>query len=691
MKGTLKIALGVALTAGLTLPMFGQQNFPDVPEYHWAYEAVKTLRDNGLIVGYPDGTYKGPRPMSRYEFAVAMRAAYEKLKMMNDGLGSRIDSVMAQIDEVKKKMDSMGGGGGGGDTDGLKAQLDALKSQLDGLMGDVNGMKGWKDDIDALKKLSSTFEQDLASLGVDVAAFKKDLASIESRVTALEKRKPAININGTMDVYGRAGHSRSDKFGVDWNGGLVGSDGTATPVGITRDLHFMHEIGLDLSGEFNGINVVGTVSVGNLLGFEGGNMTSDPARAFGANGGASAANLSRNEGNTDIFVNRLEANWNANMMGSPVGIRLGRIGNQINPYTLKRGDYDYYVDVDRYDDGNWYFDGGELKFNWKTVGFNVFAGKSSGRGSVNSSSVYGMNVGDLLTYGNAPQRPGNYDLGLMSVNTLIGANIGFNLGDRAKLGLNYNIFDGSNTTWAGSTDLAAFTFNRLAVWGGEIGFTISDSLSLKGYYARSDYQYNGDNRHDEDNSAFDGMLMWQGGNLGVFAGYRSIDPYFSAPGDWGRIGYWRNPRDVRGFQAGLNLKFNENLDAYASGEFYNGTGKAETSGGVVTGFDTDDKINRIQAGFGFKLGSAWHLGLGWEGVFYDIQTGKASGAVGGKTDENYYTADASYALGGGASWRIGYQVSDYRNKTGSGFWNTPGNGLAEAKGGLLFTQFSVKF
>ena len=43
--------------------------FADVPADHWAYAAVKTLQDAKIVIGYPDGTYGGRRPMTRYEFA----------------------------------------------------------------------------------------------------------------------------------------------------------------------------------------------------------------------------------------------------------------------------------------------------------------------------------------------------------------------------------------------------------------------------------------------------------------------------------------------------------------------------------------------------------------------------------------------------------------------------------------------
>ena len=52
--------------------------FPDVPENHWAYEYVKELVKQGAIEGYPDGTFKGDRMMTRYEFAAMLYKAMQK-------------------------------------------------------------------------------------------------------------------------------------------------------------------------------------------------------------------------------------------------------------------------------------------------------------------------------------------------------------------------------------------------------------------------------------------------------------------------------------------------------------------------------------------------------------------------------------------------------------------------------------
>lgn len=58
--------------AGRTIDTSKLQLFPDVEANHWAYEYVSILAGNGVLEGYPDGEFKGERPMTRYEFAAML-------------------------------------------------------------------------------------------------------------------------------------------------------------------------------------------------------------------------------------------------------------------------------------------------------------------------------------------------------------------------------------------------------------------------------------------------------------------------------------------------------------------------------------------------------------------------------------------------------------------------------------------
>lgn len=71
MKRYMPIALAVILVLALAVPTAAGP-FADVPENHWAYEAVKQLAAYGLVEGFPDGTFKGAEPMTRYQMAMVI-------------------------------------------------------------------------------------------------------------------------------------------------------------------------------------------------------------------------------------------------------------------------------------------------------------------------------------------------------------------------------------------------------------------------------------------------------------------------------------------------------------------------------------------------------------------------------------------------------------------------------------------
>lgn len=52
-------------------------NFSDLPEDHWAYPYVEYMVDNGIVSGYPDGTFKPNEPFSRAAFATLLYKTFE--------------------------------------------------------------------------------------------------------------------------------------------------------------------------------------------------------------------------------------------------------------------------------------------------------------------------------------------------------------------------------------------------------------------------------------------------------------------------------------------------------------------------------------------------------------------------------------------------------------------------------------
>ena len=73
---TCSIAVFVVL---LTFQVAAMAEFSDVPRGHWAYDAIDYLESEGLVTGYPDGTFGGENQLTRYEFAIVISRLYDQL------------------------------------------------------------------------------------------------------------------------------------------------------------------------------------------------------------------------------------------------------------------------------------------------------------------------------------------------------------------------------------------------------------------------------------------------------------------------------------------------------------------------------------------------------------------------------------------------------------------------------------
>ena len=77
MKHIVGLVVALLVTVAVSVPVFAQGPLSDVPTDHWAYPAVDKLASAGLLEGYPDGTFKGNRALTRYEFAMAIARILE--------------------------------------------------------------------------------------------------------------------------------------------------------------------------------------------------------------------------------------------------------------------------------------------------------------------------------------------------------------------------------------------------------------------------------------------------------------------------------------------------------------------------------------------------------------------------------------------------------------------------------------
>lgn len=91
----LKTAMA-ALFATAAFTVSAANPFADVDTSSWAYQAVCQLSDQGVVEGYPDGTFKGDKNVSRYELAQIIARLMAKEDSLNDSQKAAVQKLSAE-------------------------------------------------------------------------------------------------------------------------------------------------------------------------------------------------------------------------------------------------------------------------------------------------------------------------------------------------------------------------------------------------------------------------------------------------------------------------------------------------------------------------------------------------------------------------------------------------------------------
>jgi polyhydroxyalkanoate synthesis regulator phasin len=679
MKRTLKYALTAVLGIGLVAPAFAQtDNFPDVPENHWAYEALARLKKDGLLVGYPDGLFRGTRPASRYELAVAIHAVYTNLRNVTDGLQSQIDALKNNSD------------------------LQALKDQVAALQSQVNMLKGYGEDIANLKKLADTFQTELHALGVDVDQLKKDLGDLARRVTALEAKKPAVDISGDASFFLLAGQDNNGVPGVSTDGRLEGilktkTGGFAAANGrLDTDVSILHEIAMTFAGtNTTGPQWKGTIVYGNALSSLGNESTTTDAfgasavnsPAIGALAGSNATPYKVGTPYTDtgtegFYVQDFSVKFNTSLIGLGLNAEVGRIGYKVGPYLLQRVNPNSYFTNSRWDNGEYYFDGAKVAFNLLGGKIDIFGGRTS-----NQFSSDGIDLNPLQSGGYG----GPLSTQLLGIDRTLGVDVSAPITSAGNLKVAY-IWLGSNpgTTPGVATatypgfGAASAPADQLGVYGGTLDFALG-VIKLEGNYSKSVLKDHNTTVNDQDADMYQGKISYGNSKFGLYGFYRGIGANFMAPGDWGRIGLLVNPTNIVGETVGGHLNLTPGLILKADYEHE----RTKTSGyGATSGFDSGTKLDKYDISLGYKFSSTVDLSVGYED---DKFTG-LPGSFGAAGDPHYKwtTFGIGYGLSDAAKLTLQYQLSDVDNEFVLPTVGQPG-AMTHYKGGLLSSQLTIKF
>jgi hypothetical protein len=172
MKKRIWSVVASMLMFSMAMPALAAPLFPDVPDNHWAKDAVAALAAKGLVEGYPDGTFKGDRAATRWEVAMIVARLLAKMEQAHATFATK-----AELDELRKL-------------------VNALREELD-------------------------------ALGVRVTNLEESVSRLDKRVTELER----ITFYG--EVEARAAFQSFSNQGRLDNDGLRNGGGNATAPGPT--------------------------------------------------------------------------------------------------------------------------------------------------------------------------------------------------------------------------------------------------------------------------------------------------------------------------------------------------------------------------------------------------------------------------------------------------------------------------
>ena len=183
--------------------------FSDVQPTDWAFQALQSLVERyGCIAGYPNGTYRGNRALSRYEFAAGLNACLDRVNEL---------IATATADMVTKQ-----------DLATLQRLQEEFSAELATLRGRVDALEGRTAELEA-NQFSTTTKLKGEAIFAVTDAFgsetgKANRAVFQDRVRlGLETSFTGRDILTTRLAAGNAtGFSLRDKTGNPINAGGVG-------------------------------------------------------------------------------------------------------------------------------------------------------------------------------------------------------------------------------------------------------------------------------------------------------------------------------------------------------------------------------------------------------------------------------------------------------------------------------------
>ena len=194
MKKILAIAAVAALTAGVSA--YAANPFSDVSPDDWAYQAVSDLSDQGVVEGYPDGTFKGERNMTRYELAQVIARLMAREDQLNAEQKATLDKLAGEYADELANL--------GVRVSNLEKKVGNISWSGDARMQYQHNLDGAKDHTDAWT----------GRLRINAKAQVNDSTYVRGRFTSNMNFKDDADANTKMDVL-FVHHQFGDKVGMN--------------------------------------------------------------------------------------------------------------------------------------------------------------------------------------------------------------------------------------------------------------------------------------------------------------------------------------------------------------------------------------------------------------------------------------------------------------------------------------------
>jgi len=550
---------GWLFLCGLSLSVslgFAQGTDED-PRQHWAYEAFEQLQRLGILEGYPDGSLRPDRSLTRAEFAQAVARAYRLIDERLRNLQRRLETLRPATEPTETPIES------------------PLMRRLEQLQAEVQELKQLSEAVQALEQLAQSLRGEVDQRGIQIGTLKEALRTLQQRFEQLTAR---FSWYGDLTFGGYSTHSFDKRSAFTLNGNPIDPSGRFLQSNVV-----VHELGLTVQGRANE-NVAGNADAFHA-----------PVATF-------------TQGGTDIAIWEAYVQTTLPLFGREYAVTIGRIPLRFTPYTLQRIEPDYYLGFPRYRDGAFRLDGGLFSTSGARYRLHLFLASAHQRRSAlaSASQLFFANhnasvsapadqLGGLrLEYEALRGEDNLVDVGL----TAFAAGVG-----RGRL------FRHLNNPTRPADRVAVLGLDVRGRWSGfRFGLDYAQSIV---------YQGSG-RRVSRDNVATDVYVDYDfSERLSGRFGYREIQPFFIAPGNWGRIGYLYNPSDIKGSYFIVRYRVTERLQGTLTADFYTGSGKIRFP---QRGYQGSDRLQRYLLDVSYQLHPRWQLQVVYEDVAWRIRS-----------------------------------------------------------------------